>query len=271
MLPAQMRPLILLTNDDGIQGGGLLALAEAMAEIGEVVVYAPDRNNSGVSHHVTLDRPLRIQPIRPGWFQVDGRPADCVYLAVHEHLKRRPSLVVSGINAGPNLSYDVHYSGTVGAAYEAALMGFPAIAVSLLGPSPFDFRPAARFAKDLAQTVLERGLPRDLILNVNVPQGEPTGFQWTFLGHRLFSHSVAKDEDPRGEPYYWVGGEAAPPMRIDGSDTHAVAEGRISVTPLSLDWTHQAALQGKMAAWSVSGKTPQMAVDPKMRPKEPPF
>lgn len=243
------RPLILVTNDDGIHAPGLIALAEALSSLGDVTVVAPDRNNSGASHKITLHAPLRSIEIRPGWWQIDGSPADCVYLAVHDHLPRKPDLCVSGINAGPNMSYDVHYSGTVGAAFEAALMGVQAIAVSLCDVKS-GYEHSARFAARLAARVLKDGLPEDTVLNVNVPGGEPTEFQMTFLGHRLFKHEVHRRDDPRGAPYFWVGGVPAVPRTIEGSDCTALEQGLISVTPLTVDMTNQRALGHELAGWT---------------------
>ncbi|MEM7674998.1 MAG: 5'/3'-nucleotidase SurE [Myxococcota bacterium] len=247
---SDQKPLILLTNDDGVHAPGLAALAEAITSVGEVIVAAPDRNNSGASHQITLHRPLRSIQVRPGWWQIDGSPADSVYLAIHEHLAgRQPDLCISGINAGPNLSFDVHYSGTVGAAFEAALMGVQAIAVSLCDYRAARYEHAAEFAADLARQVLKEGLPTDTILNVNVPAGAPTDFQMTFLGHRLFKHEVHRRDDPRGSPYFWVGGVPGQPDNIAGSDCTAVEDGFISVTPLSVDLTNARALRGELADW----------------------
>ena len=251
--PSDRPPLILVTNDDGIHAPGIIALADAMRELGEVVVVAPDRNNSGASHKITLHNPLRSTEIRPGWWQSEGSPADCVYLAVHDHLPRRPDLVVSGINAGPNVSYDVHYSGTVGAAFEAALLGVQAIAVSLCDVDHGSYTLSARFAVRLARRVLQDGLPTDTILNVNVPAGEPRDYQFTFLGHRLFKHEVHRRDDPRGAPYFWVGGVPDDPHTIPGSDCTAVEQGLISITPLTVDLTDQRALRGQVADWKLDG------------------
>jgi 5'-nucleotidase len=236
------RPLILVTNDDGIQAPGIRALAESLYPLGEVWVLAPDRNRSGVSHMISLMRPLRCSEVQPRWWQIDGSPADCVYLGIHSMLPRRPSLVMSGINAGPNLSYDVHYSGTVGAAQEGTLLGVPSIAVSLTHVRTGSYELAARFARELAARVLEDGLPGNVTLNVNVPGGAPDRYQLTVLGHRLFRHSVEKRDDPRGSPYYWIGGEPDAARDIPGSDCNAVAAGVISVTPLAVDHTDRDSL-----------------------------
>ncbi len=247
------RPLILVTNDDGVTARGIEALAEAAHDLGEVVVFAPDRNRSGVSHMISLMAPLRCTEVRPGWFQTEGTPADCVYLAVHGLLERRPALVLSGVNAGPNLSFDVHYSGTVGGALEGTLLGLPSIAVSLTDPGSGSFELAAEFTVRIARHVLEFGLPGTSALNINVPGGRPTRFQTTFLGHRLFKHSVESRSDPRGRPYYWIGGEPAEPRDIPGSDCNAVADGIISVTPLIVDMTNVRALKNELGRIELPG------------------
>lgn len=249
------RPLILVTNDDGVMAPGISALAEAAAPLGDVVVFGPDRNRSGVSHMISLMKPLRAHEIRENWWMIDGSPADCVYLGVHELLPRRPDLVLSGVNAGPNMSFDVHYSGTVGAAMEGTLLGIPAIAVSLVDPQAGSFERAARFAAQVAGEVLEGGLPTNVTLNINVPGGEPSAWQATFLGHRLFRHSVFRRDDPRGGTYYWIGGVPAEPHDIPGSDCNAVAEGLISVTPLAVDMTSNRHRVDLLSKWSFDGTT----------------
>jgi 5'/3'-nucleotidase len=248
------KDLTLITNDDGVHSPGIAALAEAMAEIGEIVVVAPDRNRSGVAHMISLLDPIRVREVRPGWFSADGTPTDCVYLAVVELFRDRIKLVVSGVNAGPNLSHDVHYSGTVAAAVEGTLFEIPSIAVSLVHPHGGSFARASRFAASLATAVAARGgLPAGVTLNVNVPPGEPTRHQMTYLGHRSYRHSVHKRTDPRGQPYYWIGGMPDQPRDMPGSDCNAVADGIISVTPLSIDCTHQRALGTDWRSLAVPG------------------
>ncbi|MEQ8272991.1 MAG: 5'/3'-nucleotidase SurE [Deltaproteobacteria bacterium] len=245
--------LILVTNDDGIHAPGIAYLADALSPLGRVVTIAPDRNQSGVSHMISLHRILRCHEHSEDRWSVEGSPADCVYLGVHELLDRAPDLVVSGVNSGPNLSFDVHYSGTVGAAIEGTLLGVPSIAVSLTDVARGSFTIAARFAATLAAKVLNEGLPNNTTLNVNVPGGEPTGYQMTFLGHRLFRHSVARREDPRGAPYFWIGGVPADPHDFPGSDCNAIADGLVSVTPLSVDQTNPRALAGPLGALELDG------------------
>ena len=255
-------PLILVTNDDGVHEPGLRAMAEALTPLGQVVVIGPDRNCSGVSHKISLLTPLRGVELRPGWWQVDGAPADCVYLGVHQLLPRRPALVVSGINAGPNLSFDVHYSGTVGAAFEGTLLGVPSMAVSLTDPRNGSYAHAARFAAKVAQRVLQVGLPTNTTLNINVPAGEPERYQMTFLGHRLFRHSVHRRDDPRGAPYYWIGGVPSDARDLPGSDCNAVAAGVISITPLTVDLTHVRALTLHLADLALPGEERVGTIEP---------
>ncbi len=234
--------MILISNDDGIHSEGLKALRDALASLDEVVVVAPDRERSAVSHSLTLHRPLRAEEIRPGWYAVDGTPTDCVLLAVHRVLERRPRLVVSGINRGVNLGDDVHYSGTVSAAKEGTLLDIPSIAVSLAGRRAFRFDAAARFAERLAAFTLDHGLPPNTLLNVNVPQAEdgtvPQRFEITRLGRRRYGDVIVEKTDPRGRAYYWLGGAEVERPGEPGTDLAAVASGAISVTPIHLDLTN---------------------------------
>lgn len=238
---------ILLSNDDGLHAAGLRALAEAFAG-DEVWVVAPDREQSASSHAISLHRPLRVQEVAPRWWSVDGTPTDAVYLGLNHVLKeKRVDLVVSGINHGPNLGNDVHYSGTVAAAMEGALLGVNALAISLAAPAPHDFAEAARFAAALARRVGGAPLvPGTLLLNVNVPAGPLRGFRLAPLGKRTYGKAVVEKLDPRGRHYYWIGGEGgARNEDIPGSDCNTVlVDGLASVTPLRLDSTHD----GTMAA-----------------------
>ena len=252
------RPLIMLANDDGIRSTGIRALGRHLADLGDIVVVAPDRERSATSHAFTLDRPLRCEEVEPGWFMVDGTPADCVYLGILKICARKPDLVVSGINHGFNLGSDVFYSGTVAGAVEAALRDVPAIAMSLewkrgMHKSEEPFEPAARFAHALARAVLSEGLPPGTLLNVNVPsETRPHGYRWTKLGKRLYRDQVDERADLRGRRYYWIGGPAAGYGDVPGSDCHAVRDGVVSVTPLDLDLTHAGLLEN-LPHWSVDG------------------
>ncbi len=232
--------LILVTNDDGIHSLGLTALASALGELGRVVVVAPDRERSAVSHSLTLHSPLRAEEIQPDTFVVDGTPTDCVNLGIHGLLQNRPDLVVSGINRGANLGEDITYSGTVSAAMEALLMGVPAFAISLasLAGQEEDYQAAGLFAARIARMVLNHGLPADTFLNVNIPRGAVRGVMITKQGKRRYQDVVVEKLDPRGRKYYWIGGGTSQFENIPGSDFMAVEKGYVSVTPLHIDMTN---------------------------------
>jgi 5'-nucleotidase len=242
------KPIILITNDDGIDAKGIAALRRGLAKLGTTYVFAPKTEKSGASHAFSLRKPLEVQWRDRTTVSIDGTPTDCVMLAVRGLMKIRPDLVVSGINHGPNLGNDVHYSGTVAAAIEGALLGVPALAISLAGPAPHQFADAARFAAALARQMLSQdaaagGAPAPLLLNVNVPPGPVRGFRFTRLGRRTYGNDVVEKTDPRGRKYYWIGGEGgARNDDIPGSDCNAVRDGLASVTPLHLDPTHDAVL-----------------------------
>jgi len=231
-------PRILVTNDDGYTSAGIQVLAEALEPIGEVWVVAPNREQSAVSHALTLDRPLRVQCHGERRYAVDGTPTDCVALGVSILLAERPpSVVVSGINFGANMGADVHYSGTVSAAFEGVILGFPALAVSQqIGDGP-SFDGAAGFAREVTSWILEHGLPENTLLNVNVPVGRPRGVRLTKLGVRRYTEGVIEQTDPRGRQIFWIGGGAPIWAAIPGTDFHEVAEGYVSVSPLNLDLT----------------------------------
>ncbi len=242
----QARPHILVTNDDGIFAKGLSILRDALAEIGEVTVVAPERPRSASGHAITLHKPLRAEKVALPWggegYSSNGTPSDCVVLGIHA-LMPRCDLVVSGINLGANLGEDLTYSGTVSAAMEGAICGKPAIAASIADFADPDYGPTARFIGKLARLVLEHGLPHDLLLNVNVPNlpenelGPPLV---TRQGKRRYDERVEKRIDPRGRAYYWLGGEIIEDSAGEGSDGEAVMNGNISITPLYLNLTHLA-------------------------------
>jgi len=237
---------ILITNDDGIFSQGIRLLAASLARIAEVVVVAPDREQSATGHSLTLSRPLRMQKMEENWYAVDGTPTDCVNLGVLSLLKDRPpDLVCSGINFGLNLGDDVTYSGTVSATFEGTLLGIPSVAFSQEVGEGFSFEPAAEFARTLVEVLLQEGLaqlPRDLLLNANVPAGPIQGVSYTRLGRRVYKQSVIEKLDPRGRKYYWIAG--TPQWeRASGTDFEAVSQGRISVTPLHLDLTYYPGLE----------------------------
>lgn len=236
---------ILVSNDDGVAADGLQALVDALESLDELWVVAPDRNQSAVSHALTLHRPLRIEQLAARRFSVDGTPTDCVNLAINAILPRRPALVVSGINHGANLGDDVTYSGTVSAAMEATLLGVPALAISQIGTDRFEFGDAARFARVLAAAVLRDGLPSDTLLNVNVPaaaKGTIKGYALTRQGKRRYSDAIVENVDPRGKKYYWIGGGVPDWVAGEGTDFAAIDRGLISITPLHLDLTNYASL-----------------------------
>jgi 5'-nucleotidase len=246
---------ILVSNDDGVEAPGLRALAEALVPLGEVVVCAPDREQSATSRSISLHRPLRIVKREP-WgpverWAVDGTPTDAVYAGIHHVLKDRPpDLVASGINHGPNLANDVHYSGTVAAAMEGCVGGVPSFAISLVRSS--DYRHAARFAHKLAGQIGAHGLAPGTLLNVNVPKGEPRGVRATKLGKRTYAAKVIEKMDPRGRAYYWIGGDEQAHEHVEGSDCDAVFdESLISVTPLQLDLTRHELLT-ELSKWELT-------------------
>jgi len=238
--------VLLLTNDDGVHAPGLLALSEALEELGDVYVLAPEREQSTCGHALTLHRPLRAVRLDTRRFAVNGTPSDCVNLGVLGFLPERPTLVVSGINHGSNLGDDVTYSGTVSAAMEGTLLGVPSIAISLTDGG--DLPEAGRVARLVAMRVLVSGLPAKTLLNVNVPSETPRGVRLTRLGHRTYTAKIVEQADPRGRTHYWIGGGEAQWGELEGTDMGAVHDGFISVTPLHLDLTDHRAL-AQMADW----------------------
>lgn len=234
---------ILVTNDDGIFSEGLKCLAEAMSEVAEVVVVAPDREQSASGHSLTLHRPLRMRKVREHWYSVDGTPTDCVNMAVQGVLKEDPpNLVVSGINYGVNMGDDVTYSGTVSAAFEASMHQLPAVAFSQEVGEGFDFERSAGFARELVKVLTGGELPADLLLNVNFPAVECRGIRWTRLGKRYYQQSIVEKVDPMGRKYYWIAGSPRWEKQ-SGTDHEAVTDGFASVTPLHLDLTDYRGLE----------------------------
>ena len=232
--------VVVLTNDDGIHAPGLAALERALAELGDVYVVAPEREQSACGHALTLHRPLRPLKMGERRFSVNGTPSDCVNMAVLGFLPETPVLVVSGINHGANLGDDVTYSGTVSAAMEGTILGVPSIAVSLVDGG--DFEIAGRVARLIALRVLVGGLPGNTLLNVNVPPRPPRGIRMTRLGHRVYKEKIVEQTDPRGRSHYWIGGGEARWDDLDGTDMGAVHDGYVSLTPLHLDLTNHRAL-----------------------------
>lgn len=243
------RPTILVTNDDGIYSRGLAALEEALADLGDVWTVAPQSEQSAVSQAISLRLPVRVRERGEQRFAVSGTPTDCVYIALHQILDH-VDLCVSGINHGANMGDDVLYSGTVAGAIEATLGDIPSIAVSLAGYRDLDFDVSAKTAHDLAEQVLERGLPRGVFLNVNVPVDATDETERVIckLGRRNYSREVSEKTDPRNQPYYWLGGSELGFDDMPGSDCNVVADGHISVTPVHLDLTHYRFLED-MSHW----------------------
>jgi 5'/3'-nucleotidase len=232
--------IILLSNDDGVQSEGLTALEDSLKPLAELYTVAPDRAQSSMSHALTLHRPLRVNELTARRMSVDGTPVDCVKLALTGLLSERPDLVISGINKGPNLGDDILYSGTVSAAIEGALLGIPAIAVSLVTFKDFDFRAAAAFTATLVERIAHGGIPAKTLLNINVPpvaKHDLKGWQVTRMGKRHYSENIVERIDPRGGKYYWIGGDDLGFADEPGTDCKAVHEGFISVTPLKVDFT----------------------------------
>ncbi len=234
--PASSRPLVLMTNDDGVTAPLLGALADALATTADVLVVAPERQRSAASHAITLHKPLRARELAPGRWSLSGTPVDCVYLGLLRLAPRRPALVVSGPNDGYNLGTDVFYSGTVAGAVEGALRGLAGVAVSI-APRATHVAQAIEFAaaiiRDASGTV-----PGGEVLNVNLPGRGERRYAWTTLGKRNYGDDVTERADPWGRPYYWIGGGAIGHDDRPGSDCNTVADGVVSVTPLRFQLDH---------------------------------
>src|SRR5689334_2940091 len=238
-------PRILVTNDDGVHSDGIHALAEAMRPLGEVLVVAPHVEASAIGHALTLRRPLRVEQLRDGVYEVDGTPTDCVNIALTKLYTAPPDLIVSGINKGYNLGDDVTYSGTVSGALEGALLGVPSIAVSQERTrGAYDFRHSAAAAAKIAAIVLRQGIiSPQTFLSLNVPTGVPKGFRLTVQARRNHVTTVDERVDPRGRPYYWIEEGENEWEPHDRSDFQAVRDGFVSVTPLQPDMTDHDALR----------------------------
>ena len=243
---------ILISNDDGYLAPGIEVLASALAQIADVNVVAPDQNRSASSHSLTLTRPLRVSEHANGYKSVDGTPSDCVHLAITGLLKdKQPDMVISGINDGPNMGDDVLYSGTVAAATEGRFLGLPAIALSMGSFNPQYFESAAIAAVKLVESLINKPLNHDTILNVNVPDlpwEEIKGFQATRLGNRHKSEDVIIDKDPRGVDIYWVGPPGPEQDAGEGTDFNAIRTGYVSVTPLQIDLTRYETMKD-LSSW----------------------
>jgi 5'-nucleotidase len=244
------RPLVLCSNDDGVDAPHLTALVALIEEFADVLVVAPERQRSAASHAITLHKPLRLTEVAPRRYALSGTPVDCVYLGILKLCDRLPAVVVSGVNDGYNLGSDVFYSGTVAAAVEGALRGAAGIACSL-APRAKDPDQAIRFAAAVVRAAVGEPMPPGTVLNVNMPGTGTDGYQWTVLGRRLYTDDVSERRDPRGRPYYWVGGGPAGHDNVEGSDCVAIARGLNSITPMHLDLTDR----GRLAQppWTLDG------------------
>ncbi len=232
-----------MSNDDGIHSEGLICLKETLEKYHDVFVVAPEKERTCISHAVTIHKPLRIKHLSDNTYCTNGTPADCICLAINKILPKRPDIIISGINRGPNMGQDVNYSGTVAAAKEGAFMGFASMAVSISGRENFYFKDAAMivvrllelFGNDVTKML------KDVFLNINIPNlplQEIKGFLVTRLGKRVYNDIITERIDPRGNKYYWIGGNSDTYENIDGSDFVAVGQGFVSITPLSLDVTN---------------------------------
>ena len=250
------RPKILVTNDDGVESRGLLALKQALDTIGDTTVVAPDTNQSAVGHQKTLMRPLRVRERTLGdgslGYSVDGSPTDAVSLAFLGYFGHGFDLVAAGINYGANLGDDITYSGTVSAAMEAVINGCPAFAISQEYYEHPDFGLATVAAEIVARNILEHGLSRGELVNVNVPATtveECEGIEITRLGRRVYQDQLVERLDPRGIPYFWIGGPPPSGLAIEGTDFHAVINRRIAITPIHLDLTGRRLLR-RLSTWA---------------------
>jgi len=250
---------ILITNDDGIYSDGLFALRRALEPLGDVVVVAPDRPRSASGHSITLHKPLRLEQVRMRdgviGCATNGTPSDCITLGVLDVAGGKVDLVVSGINHGPNLGWDLTYSGTVSAAMEGAVMGVKSFAISVARYGDISYDYAAQFAAYLAQVLARNTLPPSVFLNVNVPGVEPDeirGVEITRQGKRHYAGRVEKRTDPMGRAYYWLGGDLPQDELVEGTDVKAIADDKISITPIHLDLTAVEALE-VLRGWDIEG------------------
>ncbi|TKB26182.1 5'/3'-nucleotidase SurE [Desulfopila sp. IMCC35006] len=241
---------ILITNDDGVHSPGIAALQQAMEGLGQTIVIAPDRDNSAVSHSLTMNRPLKIQKLADNFYTVNGTPTDCVALGLKKILRQPPDLLVSGINAGTNLGDDISYSGTVSAAIEGTMYGVPSMALSVGGKPPYDYRAAMQIAVCMAEKILRNSLPENTLLNINIPSGEVyRKIRVTRQGRRLWENSIHETLDPRGSKYYWIGGGTALADPGEDTDVYTFAAGNVSITPIQLDLTNHTGITYLKEHW----------------------
>ena len=247
-----IRPLILVTNDDGVHSPGIIALFKAMKEIGDAYMVAPDRERSAVGHALTLHRPLKVEELRENVFSVNGTPTDCVALAIHKILPRRPALIASGINKGANLGDDITYSGTVSAAMEGTILNVPSFAISLVGDKPYHYETATPFAIEVAKHILDKSLPYDTLLNVNVPNIQRDlvrGIKIARQGKRVYDNAIQEIYSPWGDKHYWIGGGTTYWEHGEDMDIKAVQDGYVSLTPIHLDLTNYESMEHLKKTW----------------------
>ena len=238
--------LILLTNDDGVHSEGLLALREILTKTDDVCVVAPERERTCVGHAITLHKPLRIKKVAAHTYASNGSPADCIYLGIKAILKKKPDIIISGINKGPNMGQDVNYSGTVAAAKEGAFLGIPSMAISICAREKFLFNDAALITHKIIDIIRNKAFIDNTFLNINIPnitRNRLNGFMVTKLGKRIYNDKVIARTDPRGGKYYWIGGNAEGYEHLRGTDFYAVEKGYISITPLGLDMTYTGSIK----------------------------
>jgi 5'-nucleotidase len=241
---------ILITNDDGIHSPGILALQQAMTELGHTIVIAPDRDNSAVSHSLTMNRPLKIHKLKDDFYMVDGTPTDCVAVGLKKILEIQPDLLVSGINAGANIGDDISYSGTVSAAIEGTMYGIPSMALSVGGEPPYDYRAAMQIATCMAKKILHNSLPENTLLNINIPSGGSyKKIKVTRQGRRLWENSIHETLDPRGSKHYWIGGGTPVTDLGEDTDVYTFASGNVSITPIQLDLTNHTGITYLKENW----------------------
>ena len=245
-----VRPRILITNDDGYHSDGIEALEAALSDVGDVYVVAPASEMGGASHSLTLARPLRIRQIDERHWTVDGTPTDCVTLALNQILTPDllPDICASGINPGANMGDDATYSGTIAGALEATILGVPGLAFSLVAYRNHDYTESARVAREMTAKALEIGLPKDTLLNVNIPKGTPRGIKITRQGFKNARPVISELIDPRGKPYYWIGEVRDGFLAEGGTDFEAIEEGFVSVTPMRSDLTNHDVI-GDLKGW----------------------
>ncbi len=247
-----IKPFFLITNDDGIHSPGLEALVKVLSIHAECVVIAPDRDNSAVSHSLTMNRPLRVTKLDDDFYTLDGTPTDCVAIGLNKIVKRKPDLLVSGINPGPNLGDDISYSGTVSAAVEGTMYGIPSLAVSLAGDAPYNFEKPADIAAKISKQILKQGLPENTLLNVNVPSvNSIRGIKITRQGRRLWDNAIQETLDPWGRKHYWIGGGTPYPDSGEDTDVYAIRNSYISVTPIHLDLTNHQGIDQLKNEWNL--------------------